>query len=199
MSVVLGLQDAPVIAAERLEIGKVPGDGGIEARVQLLDHQPVGELLGLLPVFDCGEGVVLQLVGDVGAELRGQPVVTVQVKQRAERAPRRNRQETEPEHLVDEVEVVVQALAAVTANDGATGLLVVPRLVRRTRFHRREDVHQPGTVATLDQDLLNAIFLPEALHALDELDRHAFPGRYKFGVSANGLAERQRELLGVIE
>jgi hypothetical protein len=134
---VLGLQDAPVIAAERLEIRKIPGDGGIEARVQLLDHQLVRELLGLLPVIDGREGVVLQLVGDVGAaELRGQPVVTVQVKQRAERAPCRNGQETEPEHLVDEVEVVVQTFAAVTANDGATGLLVVPRLVRRTRLHR---------------------------------------------------------------
>ena len=30
---VLGLQDAPVIAAERLEIRKVPSHGGIKARV----------------------------------------------------------------------------------------------------------------------------------------------------------------------
>jgi hypothetical protein len=54
-------------------------------------------------------------------------------------------------------------------------------------------------VATLGQDLLNAIFLSEALHALDELDLHAFLGCQTLGVRPNGLAERQRELLGVIE
>jgi hypothetical protein len=56
---VLGLKDAPVIAAEGLEIRKVPRDDGIEPRMQLLHHQPVGELLGFLPVVDRGECVVL--------------------------------------------------------------------------------------------------------------------------------------------
>lgn len=93
----------------------------------------------------------------------------------------------------------MQALAAVTPNEGITGLLVVPRFVRRTGLHGREDVNQPRTMATLGQDLLDAIFLPKALHALDELDLHTFLGRHTFGVSAYRLAERQRELLGVIE
>ena len=125
--------------------------------------------------------------------------MAVQIEQSAERAPSRNRQKAEPEHLVDKVKVVVQALAAVTANEGATGLLVVPRLVGRTRLHGREDVDQSRTVPPHCQDLLDAVFFAEGLHALDVLDLHPFLVRQLFGASADGIAERQRELLGVIE
>lgn len=125
--------------------------------------------------------------------------MAVQVKQRAEWTPRRNGQKAEAEHLVNEVEVVVQALAAIAANEGATGFLVMPWLVGRARLHGREDVHQSRTVPTGREDLLNAISLAEVFHALDELDLHAFLGGQTLRARANGLAEGQRELLGVIE
>ena len=58
---------------------------------------------------------------------------------------------------------------------------------------------QARTGPPLREDLLDAIFLAKGLHALDVLDLHPFVGRQLFGASADGLAERQRELLGVIE
>ena len=42
-------------------------------------------------------------------------------------------------------------------------------------------------------------FLAEGLHALDVLDLPPFLARELFGASADGIAERQRELPGVIE
>jgi hypothetical protein len=57
----------------------------------------------------------------------------------------------------------------------------------------------PGRFPPHREDLLNAIFLPEGLHAVDELDFYALLGRQPFGVRADRIAERLRELLRVIE
>lgn len=57
-------------------------------------------------------------------------------------------QKAEPEHFVDEVEVV-NAPAAVGPQVGHAASLVVPRPVRRTELHHRKDLHQPGCVPRL--------------------------------------------------
>src|SRR6185436_17999745 len=144
---------------------------------------------------DVSESVVVQFECDLClAQLRGQPVVTVEVEECSKRTPRRNGQEEETEHLVDEVEVVVQALSGVSAQKCVAGGLVVPRLVRRTRLHRREDVHQTGMISALGEDLLDAIFLAEGLHLPDVLDRDFLFGCDLLCVSADGIPERLNEL-----
>jgi len=125
--------------------------------------------------------------------------VTVEVELRAEWTPRRYAQKAESEHLVDEVKVVVDALAAVRPQMGHTGLLVVPWPIRRTELHHREDVHQPRMSPSLGDDLADAILLPVPLRLLDVLDLDAFLGSNTLGVGPNGLPERLRELGGVIE
>jgi len=80
--------------------------------------------------------------------------MSVQVKQSAERAPHRDGQKTKPEHLVDEVEVIVKALAAAAANEGVARPLVMPWPVRGAWLHGREDVHEPRAAASRCEDLL---------------------------------------------
>lgn len=98
------------------------------------------------------------------------------------------------EHLVDEVEVVVQTLAGVASQKRVARGLVVPWLVRRAGLHGREDVHQPWMISAFREDLLDAILLAEGLHLPDVLDGDALFGRDLLGVSADGIAERLNEL-----
>jgi hypothetical protein len=192
---VLGLHDAPVIAAERLEGRAIPRHSRIHQRVKLGHHQAVREILRLLEVGDMGEGIVIQLERHSRPpELRGQPVVAVEVEKRPERTPGRNGQEAQTEYFVDEVEVVVEALATVPPKERVAGGLVVPRLVRRTRLHRREDMHQPRMISALGEDVSNAILFAEGLHLPDVFDGHAFFGCHLLRVSTNRVAERLDEL-----
>lgn len=84
----------------------------------------------------------------------------------------------------------MQALATVAANEGAACLFVMPWLVHRTRLHGRKDVNQSRIANARRENLLNAIFLAEGLHALDVLDLHPSLGHQPFGVRTNRIAER---------
>ena len=64
-----------------------------------------------IPVADLGKGVVEKPEGDaLGAELVGQPGMSVAIELQPERHPGGHAQVAEPELGVDEVEIVVQAL-----------------------------------------------------------------------------------------
>src|SRR5260370_35731850 len=89
----------------------------------------------------------------------------------AERCPGRDPEVAQPEFVIDEVEVVVQALARLGAQVGLAAALVVPRLVARAGLHRRYHVHQPGCIATRLHHACHQIFLPDwALFVLLDLD-----------------------------
>jgi hypothetical protein len=60
-----------------------------------------------------------------------------------------------------EIEIVVQALAAVRPYEGPVRLLVMPGLVGIAGFHRREDVHRPRAIAALLQHPRNNIPLAD--------------------------------------
>jgi hypothetical protein len=62
------------------------------------------------------------------------------------------------------------------------GRLDVPRSVRRAGLHGREDVHQPGMITALGEDLLDAHFLAERLELADELDLQSRLGGDSLGV-----------------
>src|ERR1700680_2452514 len=57
----------------------------------------------------------------------------------------------------DEVEVVMQAFASIRPQEGAMRVLVMTGLVGVAGFHRRDDMHQAGTVATDDKHLATAV------------------------------------------
>jgi hypothetical protein len=122
---------------------------GLQLAVQGLDRQAVGDALGLGEVADCSKGVVGQTMGNVAlAQLCSQPEVAVAVELQSERTPCRHAQIAQPQLFVDEVEIVVEALAVAGTQERFPGALVMPRLVRQTGLHRREDRHQPGVRTT---------------------------------------------------
>ena len=142
--------------------------------VQRLCVEFIGELLPLFRVGDRDEGVVEHLEGNIGLEqLAGQPGMAIEVDLQPERRPGRNAHVAQPELLVDEVEVVMQALPGGRLEEGSMGGLVVPRLIRRARLHGREDVDQTRMVTALGEDLLDPRLLAECLELADELDLQA--------------------------
>jgi hypothetical protein len=98
--------------------------------------------------------------------------MAIAVELQPERTPSRHAQIDQPELGIDEVEVVVQALAAVRAQEGLMRLLIVPGLVGITRLHRRDDMHQPGMIPTCGQYLGDNRFLADMALG-DMLDRYS--------------------------
>ena len=77
----------------------------VEASMQLLGVELVGETLGFVEVGDLDEGIVEHAISDVGlVQLGCEQVVAVEVELNREGAPRRHADIAEPKLLVDEVE-----------------------------------------------------------------------------------------------
>jgi len=79
------------------------------------------------------------------------------------------------------------------------GLLVVPWPIRQAELHDRKQMRQSRIVASPDDDLSAAIFLPKALRLLDVLDLDPSICRHTFGLGANRLSERLSKLGHVVE
>jgi len=123
------------------------------------------------------------------AQLRSQPVMAVEVNLQPERAPGGNTDIAQTQVGVDEIKVVMQALAVVGPQQGLPTFLVVPRLVGGTRFHGREDANQAGVMASLREDFLHPIFFAEVPFA-DEHNLQAVLGGQSFGILSQGVAQR---------
>ena len=147
-----------------------------------------------MPVGDVAEGVVSHSIVDAQlAQLACQPVMAVEVDLQPARQPRRHTHMAQPQILVHEVEVVMQALAVIRYQIRLAGLLVVPRLVGRAGLHGRENADQPRLLTPAGQNLFHPVFLPEVPLA-DELDLDSRFGRHLLRVLANPVAERLGEL-----
>ena len=151
----------------------------------------IGKPLGSVDFIDGDERIVFQgMVYPRLAQTPRQPVVTVEIDLEAERSPGGNPQVHQPECFVDEVEVVMQALALNRFEPGVARRLVGPTAKRRAPLHRREDMHQTGSTATLSQDILDTPFLAERLVGADELDRKASLLRQMLSVGTNIVTHR---------
>ena len=83
--------------------------------------------MGFIDVIDGDERIVFQgMVYPRFAQTPRQPVVTVEIGLEAERSPGGSPQVHQPECFVDEVEVVMQALALNRFEPGMACLLVGP-------------------------------------------------------------------------
>ena len=191
---VLDLHDAPVVAeAEFLDDGTAHPGVSVERLVQIARFQVVGKSLRSVEVGNRHESVVAHLVGDAGGvELASEDVVPVEVELEAKRAPGRHAYVAEAKCLVDEVEVVVQALPRRTLQIGAPRFLVVPGPIRRTAFHRRQDEHEARMVPTRLQCLLDEVLLSGPAPG-DELDGNLILPRDSLGIGAHCLRERLNE------
>jgi hypothetical protein len=135
------------------------------------DIERIGDELGLLEVRDVDEGVVHEVEGEaVIVELPGEPVVAVEVELESEGRPGGHPQVAEAQLFVDEIKVIVKALAIGDPQRGPAGAFVVPGLEGRATLHGREDMHQPRMIAALLDDLLDASLLAKVVELADELD-----------------------------
>ncbi len=162
----------------------------IELSVEAVRIHGVGQLLGAHEVAEIHEGVIEQGVGDPALlRLACQFGVPVAGELEPERGPGGHPQVAEAQGGIDEVEVVMQALGLGGLEESLPAPLIVPRLEGRARFHRREDMDQPGVVAPLGEELLDSILLPEVLPA-DELDLQPLLTGQALGVAAELVPER---------
>jgi len=166
----------------------------IEQAVQLIGRKDVRQLLGAHPVVDAHEGVVGRREGDAfRRQLARQPAVAIAIELQAERGPGRHSQIDQPEIGIHEVEIVVQALAAVRAQIGLVRPLVVPRLVGVAGFHRRNDMDQAGMVAALFQHFRDHRFLADMTLG-DVLDRDRGFLRQRRRALPHAIAQRRGKL-----
>ena len=119
-------------------------------------------------------------------------MMPVEINLQAEGTPGGNAHITQSQFFVDEIEVVMQALAVVGAQVRLTRRLVVPRPIRGTRFHGGEDPDQTRVLASLLEDLVNLVLLAKALRSSDELDLQPVLDRQLFSVFPQRLAQRLR-------
>ena len=87
--------------------------------------------------------------------------MAITVELQAERRPGGNPQVDQAQFGIHEVEIIVQALAAVRPQVGPVRLLVVPGSVGVAGLHRRDDMHQAGMIAALFQHLGDDCFLAD--------------------------------------
>ena len=112
----------------------------------------------------------------------------IAIELQAERAPGRHAQIDQAQLGVDEVEVVMQAFAGIRPQEGAMRVLVMPGLVGVAGFHRRDDMHQAGTVATNDKHPGDDILLADVVLG-NVFDGNAGGTRQRGGALAYSIAK----------
>jgi len=129
---VLDLHQAPMIFRRHLfKDGAVSPSNLVESFVQTHDVEFVGHLLCAVEVIDVRESVVEHREANaLTLKARSEPVVSIEVELKAKRCPRGNTQVTKTQIGIDEVEVVVQALAGAGFEKRAASLLAVPWPIR---------------------------------------------------------------------
>ena len=159
--------------------------------VQPLDGEGVAQRLRLVPVRDAAEGVVQLLEGQTSLlQLARQPVVPIAIELQAKGRPGRHPQIAQAKLLVQEIEVIVQALAILVAQRRLATRLVMPGHEGRAGFHRREDVHQARLQPSHRQHGFDPVFLAKRAHRANELDRDALLTRKLLGVGPDLLPQR---------
>ncbi len=95
--------------------------------------------------------------------------MSIEIELEAEGAPSGDAKIAQTKLGIDEVEVVVKALAAIRLQECPFGFLVEPRLIGGAGFHGREDVNESRVRTAPSQDFLNSTLLPRSRlsHKLD--------------------------------
>jgi len=193
------LQEAPVVTGSKMANHRtVFAYDLIELAMEAFGRHRIRQCLSFVKVIDLDKGIVEHLKADpFFMETGRQLVVAVVIELQAERGPRGHPQIAQAQFRRHEVEVIMQTPAGDRLKIRGVGLFVMPGLIASTRLHRREDVDQAGMRASLCYDLMDPVFLAEALLA-DELDFQAVLVGQAFGVGAN-LVSQGLGPLGVIE
>jgi len=185
------LHKTPVIRRRKVtNNGAVfPGDS-IELPMDPSRGKGVGHTLSRFKVIDFIKSIVEHLETDpLFPESGCQFIMTVVIELHTERCPGRNPQIAESKVIKDEVKIVMKTFPIGGLQKGLVRLLVVPGLVRGTRFHGREYVYQTGMRTPLGYDFTDSFLFAKRLSS-DKLDiKFVFLGN-TFGVEANFFSKR---------
>ncbi len=163
----------------------------IEVAVNDGSLQAITQVLGLLGVINAHEGIVGHFKGNTGSgQLSGQPIMAIEVDLEAKRRPCGHADIAQTELLIDEVEVVMQALAGGGLEVGLSAGFVVPGTVGRTGLHGREHMHQAGVLTPLGEDLLDPRLLTKGLETTDELNLQSRLASQLFGIATQFISQR---------
>ena len=163
-----------ITGAEALVYGAELFGPSIQPPVKLFGVQAVGRRLGLFGIGNGQESIVRHLEGNTGfKQPLVQPVMAIEIDLQAERCLGGHPDVTESKGRIDEVEVVMEAFAGRGFQRGMAFFLVMPGAISGAGFHGREDVDQPGMIATPRYDGLDPVLLAKGLVATDELDLNA--------------------------
>ncbi len=123
---VLTLVHAPVVSHPKIPMNRTEAERHfVQPTVQSLDLQSVGDLLRTRPIGEIHERLVDQLEVDLAlAQDAGQPTVPVAVDLQTAPQPGRHPHVAQAQIFVDEIEVVVQALAVVGPQVGLAVFLL---------------------------------------------------------------------------
>lgn len=124
----LDLIQAPVVAHLELPDHRAIAPSPlVQLAMQLLHRPVVSDLLSALEVLDLHEGVVEPGVDDLfSLQAAGQPVMPVEINLQPEGTPSGDADIAQAQLFIDEVKVIMQALAVVGAQKGLARGLVVP-------------------------------------------------------------------------
>ena len=92
---------------------------------------------------------------------RASEPVSVAIELQPEGTPGRHAQATQADLVIDEIKVVVQALAPVALEEGLPARLVAPGSVAVARLHRRDDMHQSRMIAAPLEHFGHDLFLAD--------------------------------------
>src|SRR5580700_4836265 len=119
--------------------------------------------------------------------------MAVAIELQPERTPGWHPQMDQSQLCIHEVEVVVQAFAAVRLEKVLAGLLVVPGLVAVAGLHGRDHMHQAGMIPPLGQYLGDHLFLANVALG-DVLDRNPSLARNRRRPLTHPIPQRHAEL-----
>jgi len=149
----------------------------------------VRPLLRSLQVGDPAEGMVQPPILHFAlAQLPGQITVAIAADLEPEGTPGRHPHLTQSQIRVDEIDIIVQALAIIRLPVGGVGLLVMPRLVAAAGLHGRQDPHDSGLFPSLVQHWSDLLLWTELLVAAKEHDLRPVSGRAPLQVLSDDIA-----------
>ena len=155
------LVDAPMIGESKMFVDRTKAAGKlIQFPMNTASLPAVGNPLSPFPIADFGEGIVDQFMSDsLSAQLQRQPVVPVAVDLQPAGQPGWYPDVAKSQFFINQIKVVVQALALIWFQKGLAALLVVPWFESRAGFHGRKDPNESRMISTFSQHFLNPVFL----------------------------------------
>jgi hypothetical protein len=190
ISGVFGLHEAPMIPGFKMLADRAkPAGELVQLFMKPLRLDLIGQRLSLIPILEVDKGVVDHLETNlIFPELGRQFTVAVVIELKAEGRPGGHTQIAKSQIGIDEIKIVMQALALVRLEKSLMSLFVMPGFVGRARLHGRKNMNQARVIASLLYDPPDTLFFAKVLFA-DEFDRKTIFLGQPLGIGPDFLSQ----------